>query len=119
MVREYTHTQRVLAERRDSNLQCLYYQIIILHRSIKDCIYQDSSLVRFTEDDAAPTPLHVAGQDEAATADDGPQMKDAGPNDNTAQQLECHLCSCRGAETDRLLEENRRLAEKNIERGFF
>ncbi len=52
---------------------------------------------------------YIAGQDEAATADDGPQMEDAGPNDNTAEQLECHLCSCRRAEIDRLLEENQRL----------
>lgn len=76
-----------------------------------------------TEDDAAPAALHVAGQDEGATADDGPQMEDAGPNDNTAERLECHLCSCSRAEVDRLLEENRRLkkelAEKNMEEDPF
>ncbi len=66
-----------------------------------------------TGDHAAPAPLDVAGQmDEAATADDASQMDDADSNDDTAEQQECHLCSCRRAEINHLLEENRRLREE-------
>ncbi|XP_016382413.1 uncharacterized protein LOC107719510 [Sinocyclocheilus rhinocerous] len=68
-----------------------------------------------TGDHAAPAPLDVAGQrlmDEAATADDASQMDDADSSYNTAEQQECHLCSCRRAEINCLLEENRRLKEE-------
>ncbi len=44
--------------------------------------------------------------DEAATADD------ADSNDDTAEQQECHICSCRCAEIKHLLKENRRLKEE-------
>ncbi len=44
--------------------------------------------------------------DEAATADD------ADSNDDTAEQQECHICSCRRAEINHLLKENRRLKEE-------
>uniref|UniRef100_A0A9J7ZF00 THAP-type domain-containing protein n=2 Tax=Cyprinus carpio TaxID=7962 RepID=A0A9J7ZF00_CYPCA len=66
-----------------------------------------------TGDHAAPAPLDVAGQvDEASTAGNASQMDDAGSNNNTAEQQECHLCSCRRAEFHCLLEENRRLKEE-------
>ncbi len=77
-----------------------------------------------TGDHAAPAPLDVAGQmDEAATADDASQMDDADSNDDTAEQQECHFCSCRRAEINRLLEENRRLkeelAQKRLDEDYF
>ncbi len=66
-----------------------------------------------TGDHAAPASLDVAAQmDEAATADDASQMDDADSNDDTAEQQQCHLCSCRRAEINHLLEENRRLREE-------
>ncbi|KAL1255666.1 hypothetical protein QQF64_013727 [Cirrhinus molitorella] len=64
---------------------------------------------------------YVAGQrlmDEAATADDASQMDEADSNDNTAEQQECHLCSCRRAEINRLLEENRRLKEELAQKNM-
>ncbi len=79
-----------------------------------------------TGDHAAPAPLDVAGQrlkDEAATADDASQMDDTDSNYNTAEQQECHLCSCRRAEINCLLEKNRRLkeelAQKKMDEDFF
>ncbi len=69
-----------------------------------------------TGDHAAPAPLDVAGQmDEAATADDwhsASQKDDANSNDDPAEKQECHLCSCRHAEINHLLEEIRRLKEE-------
>uniref|UniRef100_A0A672NPU3 Si:dkey-20i10.7 n=1 Tax=Sinocyclocheilus grahami TaxID=75366 RepID=A0A672NPU3_SINGR len=79
-----------------------------------------------TGDHAAPAPLDVAGQrlmDEAATADDASQMDDGDSSYNTAEQQECHLCSCRCAEINCLLEENRRLkeelAQKKMDEDYF
>ncbi|KAK2883936.1 hypothetical protein Q8A67_017573 [Cirrhinus molitorella] len=78
-----------------------------------------------TGDHAAPALLDVAGQmkDEAATADDASQMNEVDSNDNAAEKQECHLCSCRCAEINRLLEENRRLKEelarKNMDEDSF
>ncbi len=59
---------------------------------------------------------------EAATADDASQMDDADSNDDSEQQ-ECHLCSCRCAEINHLLEENSRLkeelAQKRLDEDYF
>ncbi len=76
------------------------------------CNRSTRRLQAVTGDHPAPAP-DVAGQmDEAATADDASQMDDADSNDDTAEQQKCHLCSCRHAEINRLLEENRRLKEE-------
>lgn len=78
------------------------------------------------EINAEPATLDLADQRsemvKAEPPDDDSQMDEAGPKDNTVEKQECSFCSCRRAEINRLLEENRKLKEelsqKKMEEDF-
>ncbi len=107
-------------------ISLLIIPCIIYHVTNKETLtltLSTRTLQAVTGDHAAPAPLDVTGQmNEAATADDASQMDDADSNDDSEQQ-ECHLCSCRRAEINHLLEENSRLkeelAQKRLDEDYF
>ncbi|XP_067280656.1 uncharacterized protein zgc:113019 [Pseudorasbora parva] len=75
-----------------------------------------------TRNNVAPAQLDLADQrsgmvmaespDDTSQIDNASQMHEAGTNDNTIEQQECSFCSCRCAEINRLLDENRKLKEE-------